>query len=361
MANSLSRELRGFNLIGGIALIYAAAVAAVLGTTGHIDLLTSFGIAKTIGVIWMSAGAFVFIVYAADLLVRRRPDRPLQVLVEDMKAHVLRADWLLARAAVVIGFGALLLFFNPFKIMIAHLRGFPLDHALVAIDRALFLGTDPWRLTHALFGVHATAFFQFAYSTWFAMMWLSLVYLLLRPELIRFRLQYLLAFILTWILVGSVAAFLLASAGPCYYERAFGDPTFAPLMTRLELLARDVEAMGLGTWGFDVQDKLWAAYAGNEGMFGGGISAMPSIHVAVATLMAIGAHSLSRRAGWLLGGFAVIIWIASIHLGWHYAVDGIVAAAMTWAIWRWSGHLVERYVLRGAAEPALAPVRALAE
>lgn len=361
MANGFTRELRGFNLIGLIALAYGAIVTAVIAATGHLELLIYFKLMKMIGVIWLSAFAFVFIVYAADLLLRRRPARPLLALAEDLKAHVLRGDWLLARAAVVVGFGALLLFFNPFKIMIAHLRGFPLDHALVAIDRALFLGVDPWRVTHALFGVHATAFFQFAYSTWFVMMWLSLVYLLLRPELVRFRLQYLLAFLLTWILVGSVAAYLLASAGPCYYERAFGDPTFAPLMARLDVLAAEVEAMGLGTWGFDVQDKLWAAYAGNEGMFGGGISAMPSIHVAVATLMAIGAHSLSRRAGWLLGGFAFVIWVASIHLGWHYAVDGIVAAAMTWGIWRWSGRIVERHILRDAATPALAPARVLAE
>jgi hypothetical protein len=181
---------------------------------------------------------------------------------------------------------------------------------------------------------------------------------MMRPELVRFRLQYLLAFLLTWILVGSVAAFLLASAGPCYYERAFGDPTFAPLMARLATLATEIEAMGLGTWGFDVQDKLWAAYADKEGIFGGGISAMPSIHVAVSTLMALGAYSLNRRAGHLLTAFAVVIWIASVHLGWHYAVDGIVAAAMTYGIWRWSGRIVARVVLRETPATAWKPALA---
>jgi hypothetical protein len=66
---------------------------------------------------------------------------------------------------------------------------------------------------------------------------------------------------------------------------------------------------------------------------GGGISAMPSVHNALAALFALAAFQLSRTAGWLVAIYAAAIWIGSIHLGWHYALDGVLGVAMTLGIW----------------------------
>ena len=38
--------------------------------------------------------------------------------------------------------------------------------------------------------------------------------------------------------------------------------------------------------------------------------------------------------------YAVAILVGSVHLGWHYAIDGYVAAIMVWVIWMVSGRLV---------------------
>ena len=38
--------------------------------------------------------------------------------------------------------------------------------------------------------------------------------------------------------------------------------------------------------------------------------------------------------GWSLSLFAAAIMIGSVHLAWHYAVDGYLAVLMTWGIWR---------------------------
>lgn len=94
--------------------------------------------------------------------------------------------------------------------------------------------------------------------------------------------------------------------------------------------------------GLALQNYLKNAYDRGALVFGGGISAMPSMHVSVATLIALAGYSWQRWIGLALTPFVVVIWIGSIHLGWHYALDGIVAAIMTLLIWALSGNVVKK-------------------
>jgi hypothetical protein len=58
-------------------------------------------------------------------------------------------------------------------------------------------------------------------------------------------------------------------------------------------------------WALPTQDMLWANYDSNSTGLGSGISAMPSLHVALATLNALLLSRLSRTAGilgWLVCG-----------------------------------------------------------
>ena len=67
---------------------------------------------------------------------------------------------------------------------------------------------------------------------------------------------------------------------------------------------------------------------------GTGISAMPSMHVAIATLNALMLSSLGRWqavAGW---AFAAIILFGSVYTGWHYAIDGYVSMLVVGVIWQ---------------------------
>lgn len=361
MTQDLRRELRLFVLVAAILAAYAAIVTAYAAANGQLGLLLNATVRSAVLLIWGIAFAFVFLTYLLDLVLRRRPARPLLLMAQELRAGVLRSDLLVARATIALGLLCLLIFFTPFKVMIGHTRGFPYDAALQRFDRLLFGGHDPWELTHALFGsLPATAVLNTAYSLWFAMVWLGVIYLMLRPQLTRLRAHYLVAFLLTWIIVGSFAAYFLASAGPCYYERAFGDPHFRPLMDRLHMIDLGLKAFapGFGIEALRVQDMLWNSYVAKREFLGGGISAMPSMHVSMAVLMACGGRQLGRKPGWLLAIFAALVWIGSVHLGWHYALDGAVALGLTLAIWRLSGWLVDRFVLRetpaAAWQPALA-------
>lgn len=342
----MGRERRLALLLLLLVGSYATLVLAAAVRFDQLHLIDPKDFGGNKGLVWFVAFAFMFCGYGLDLLLRRRPARPLLVMVEEFRADALRPDWLLGRAALIGAWLLLMTMFTPFKVMISHLRGFPYDAAFAQADRLLFLGTDPWRATHALIGPIGTMALQMAYNLWFILMWLSILYLVVRAEKLRLRAQYAIAFVLTWIVVGSLAAFLFASAGPCFAERAFGDPHFAPLMR--ELARADVTLKAIhpvfGVHSLGLQDMLWNAYAADRQIFGGGISAMPSMHVALSVLMACAGWRLSRKAGCWLSGFALAIWIGSVHLGWHYAVDGLVALPLTVGIWRASGWLAERFV-----------------
>jgi hypothetical protein len=50
---------------------------------------------------------------------------------------------------------------------------------------------------------------------------------------------------------------------------------------------------------------------------------------------------LNRAVGLILALFAAIIQLGSVHLGWHYAVDGYLSALFTFLIWKWMGRVCE--------------------
>ena len=70
--------------------------------------------------------------------------------------------------------------------------------------------------------------------------------------------------------------------------------------------------------------------------FGGGVadqlSAMPSVHVGWAMLVAIGTwRATVSRGRWLAVGHAVVTWIVVIATANHFWLDGIVAVALLFA------------------------------
>jgi hypothetical protein len=247
-------------------------------------------------------------------------------------------------------FAVLMASFNAYKQMILPLAGFGLDPFLRDADKILFLGVDPWRITHSIFGSPAaTMFIDRSYHGWFVPMALGLLICAWMPSsTYKLRTQYILSYIGVWIGLGSVLAFLLPSAGPCFYANFHGSETsFNQLLHRLRQV-QDLSGERMTALGN--QNALLAAFGGDQLRIGRGISAMPSVHNGLAVLFALAAFRLNKTAGILLSAYAVLIWIGSIHLGWHYALDGIIAAVLTFGIWRITGRIADR--LEAPFEPA---------
>jgi hypothetical protein len=248
------------------------------------------------------------------------------------------------------GYGAL-------KMAIPDYVPFSWDDRLAALDRLLFFGSQPWELTHALAGgATATAVIDRIYTLWILMLSIAILgFALFAPRYDRAR--FFLAFTVAWILLGVGGGYLFSSAGPCYAELvgARSAVEFAPMMARLREISEMTIPLGAVQW----QDVLWQAHVNDQPSFGMGISAMPSLHNAIAILYALALGRFGRAAaigGWL---YAAIIFFGSVHLGWHYAVDGLLAAAGMAAIWWGAGRYLEAsgYANSVASEKAVEPAR----
>jgi hypothetical protein len=138
---------------------------------------------------------------------------------------------------------------------------------------------------------------------------------------------------LSWFLLGNVAATLLSSAGPCYYGHVVpGSNPYAPLMASLGEIDQTHKLHAVF-----LQDFLWSEYTEEGLSYGQSISAMPSMHVAIAALLVIATWDLNRWIGLVMLAGAMLIMVGPVHLGWHYAIDGYAAAVGVWLIWRVSG------------------------
>jgi hypothetical protein len=160
-----------------------------------------------------------------------------------------------------------------------------------------------------------------------------------------------LSYIMMWIGVGSVMAFLLPAAGPCFYQPLVGPaPEFMALMDKL---ATDQAALGSPLSALTFQDRLLSLHGLGPLTGGAGISAMPSVHNGLAILFAFAAFRIGRKAGWAMTIYAVLIWIGSIHLGWHYAIDGIASLPLAWGIWIAAGRVADRLARPAASRQPL--------
>lgn len=245
----------------------------------------------------------------------------------------LAAKVLLASAALIAFMAAFL--FN--KMLIPEVVPFKWDATFAELDLMLFGGVHPWELLHPVLGFPpVTLFIDMMYSVWVVLMVMFWVGAAIPRASSALGRQYILATALTWTVVGLVMATLLSSAGPCYYALVAPnapDP-FAGLNAYLDTVSQTYPLSS--SW---MKDYLWQIHTGQIDE-AGGISAMPSMHNAQAVLFAAFAYRLNRAFGHLMAVYAAVIFVGSIHLGWHYAVDGIVGAAGALAIWQAAGIIV---------------------
>jgi hypothetical protein len=287
---------------------------------------------------------------AGGLIVLRalylRTFNPFRGLWTIVRAHLRSPALVIAGIAPILLVPVLMASFGTLKMLMPQFRDFTWDDSLAAVDRLMFFGYQPWEFTHALFGgAFLTNRIDDAYTYWVVALYTAVLgYALLSPR--YERACFFLSFAASWLLIGVLGGYVFASAGPCYAHLvgAASAPEFAPLMERLKSIHESGGLLKAYFW----QGVLWDHHSRQLYGFAMGISAMPSMHNAITVLYALTLSRAPRPVRMAVWTFVAVIFIGSIHLGWHYAVDGIAAGLMMWGIWKAAGAFLDRIGYTGA-------------
>jgi hypothetical protein len=205
------------------------------------------------------------------------------------------------------------------KEMIPFVAPFWADPMLALLERSI-LTIDAWRLVPEALVRPLDA----VYPTWAPIKFLALLLMLCLPAS-TLKARAMLAYFLTLGLMGVTGQYLFSSVGPIFYDRIVGGDDFAPLTVRIHEHA-PVASLA--------SSYLWNSFVMRQPGIGAGISAMPSIHVATTTWMALAlstAWPKSRAPAWV---FWVVIFVGSFALGWHYVLDSVVGTVGAVACWK---------------------------
>lgn len=290
-------------LVPSIALTLVSGAIAIALIPRYSGILPAIGMLP----LWMLAAAILGSFYAFFAMANARVASPLG----HIRAFVVD-DWrkLAFWSLCLLLAGLNMTTFMWTKPLLNYLVPFWADPALAEIDHALFLGHDPWTLLTWLNNMPAAIFYH---RGWFAMMILTLVAVLSAPPSPE-KSAVMLTYFILWSVVGPLIHALLPAAGPVFYaQMGYGD-RFAALQNVSE--TRDVAAY------------LWRIYAGEGFGPGSGISAMPSLHIATTAWMILAVRIFARRLFVPMAAAGVLIFLLSIALGWHYAVDGLVGGGL---------------------------------
>jgi len=320
----LARD-RPFYLAVVAYILAAAALALWLGEPGKLVLLNY-------APLWLRGVVTAALIYLGAVeipaSIMADPARPLTRL----RARLPR----LLNPRFTAGCGlilALILFngaFTSIKNLLPALAAFTWDVPLADLDRALHLGADPWVWLQPMLGHHwVTRAIQYAYAGgWMIALCAATAVVAISRRLDGLRLRFFLTYAFCWIVLGNLGAGLFMSAGPAFYGAVTGDTArFAEQMRYLSF------SDYLPHSSYELQRALWTLHRYGVAEAGTGISAFPSLHVAMATLFALTAWSINRWAGWIATAFLAVILLGSVHLAWHYAIDGYASMLATAGIW----------------------------
>jgi hypothetical protein len=334
----LRRSLRAHALFIGLIVVYVFAelhLPALLGVPTPFEPVFSYRFFASMSGLTLAVPACLYVLYVMAFV---RPPRLVAHLAGELRrfASVRRIAAALPVFLLFPFFGSA---FSYFRIYIPSFEPFSWDPTFAEWDRLLHGGYAPWEWLQPILGhPYVTCVINGFYHLWFAVMFGVILWQMGSLKRPRLRMQFFLTFVLLWAVLGNIVATFVSSAGPVFYGRVTGLPDpFVPLMSYLHAANEVAPVMAL-----NVQDMLWQSYTEHGLAIIGGITAMPSMHIATCTSFALVAFGVDRRLGGMFAAFALIVQIGSVHLGWHYAIDGYAAAVGTWLIWLGVGWLLRQ-------------------
>lgn len=325
---AVGREVAADGLLYALIGAYAVATVAIAAGLGVVPDIRPFSYMVT----WIKALALCLALYLLVVEVppslRADPASPLARLRQ--RLPMLVTPRLVAGLMMVLAVGLFMGVFTTVKTMLPLMVAFEWDPTFADLDKALH-GEDPWRLLHPVMGhPWLTRASEWGYTTlWMALTVAAPAVAAIAPGMARHRTRFLLTYFLCWIVLGNLLAGLFFSGGPCFYEQITGDGARFAELTAYHKANFTVEAPNV----YVIQQWLWRVHTEGGMELANGVSAFPSLHVAMATLAAVAGFCLSRTLGWIGLAYLALTLASSVHLGWHYAVDGYASILGALLIW----------------------------
>ncbi|WP_052954679.1 phosphatase PAP2 family protein [Microvirga vignae] len=317
-------------ILYGVVGVYLLVAACLTIALGYPERLVAFIYLPH----WLHGLVVTITLYSVVWGIRSDPRRPLTAVYRGLSTlplpRLVAGGVLFCSVAVFSGT------FTSIKTMLPDFVPFWADLSLADLDAALHGGVAPWFVLQPILGYPAvTRVIEYAYGPACAFTAYGFTaFVAIHPAASHLRTRFFLAFFGAWILLGNILAATGMSVGPAYYDLITGDiERFHGLVQYLSFS----EGLPFSAWSY--QKYLWTNHVAGTVELGTGISAFPSLHVAMSTLFALAAWRINRWVGVVLTLFWGVVLVGSVHLGWHYALDGYVSTACMLAIWFGAGRL----------------------
>lgn len=295
-------------------IVAAAIVALATGINPLALILPYFYI--SFGITLLAALCYLFIEIAR--LAPSRVDSPVRTIWSRLRE---RLGLLLLP---LVAFPVFMIAFTTAKTGIPFLVGYGWETFWADADKLIF-GRDVWSFATSL-PDPAMPWMKSAYVWWGLIIYgaVAMITLYAPPKKV---LIFFTATFATWFIGGCLLAYAFSASGPAFAHLFTPDmqDRFAPLHRFIAARLGDHNSITLS------QQYLAAARSDLLAAKGGGISAMPSMHVGMVALLAIAAW----RTPWFIpaASYWLIILIASGFTGYHYWVDGLVATGLALLVW----------------------------
>jgi hypothetical protein len=193
----------------------------------------------------------------------------------------------------------------------------PRDRLLLTWDRWLFLGHSPAALLHQILGEHDAAYVLLVvYESFSTIVSVAVVAAVVFADRLRDGAVFIASMVWVWIL-GVACYYAIPSLGPFWST----PHTFAGLP---HTMVQDTQARYLAQ-----RADLLAHPHGADSF--AQVSAFASLHVAVTCVILLTASYYGlRRTTYALVVFLCGTMLATIYLGWHFAVDDLAGLAIAW-------------------------------
>ncbi len=324
----------------GIALGFVAAQLVLVAIFRGMEMPAANSVLLVMISTLLMLGMVLVANLFAQMLLSDRPRDPTWQLIRRVWGflHDIRAMSL--GLPVFVSLVIFIYAFSSVKGNIPVFQPFAWDRTFDHWDMVLHLGRRPWEWLQPVVGHWPVTFvINVLYNLWFAVLFSVLLHFAFMTAPGVARTRFFLTFLLQWMIGGGLMAVLFSSAGPCFYgagHLGLSPDPYAPLMAYLHDADRWAPI-----WALDVQDELWKLHAAHSAE--ASLSAMPSMHNGSTLLFALASGGFLPWIRRFLKAYVAVIFVGSIHLGYHYAVDSYVAWALTLAIWWAAGYMARRW------------------